>query len=225
MASRAGPGAVAGTGYVRSVAMTAGYGRRPSPLEAADVARAKISLSELCSDGDALYWLESRPAEAGRVVFVRAGTDGPRDHSPEGVSIRSRVHEYGGGAVCLLPGNPGAFAYVDQADQRVWACAGAGKAPRPLTERAPDGELHNHGGLSATPGGEWVLAVREVHPADDVRPWRSVVALPVHGGEASTVVEGHDFFGSPRVDPAGDLVAVLAWDHPDMPWDASRLLV
>ena len=189
------------------------------------MAREKVSLSDLCSDGDALYWLESRPAEAGRVVFVRAGTDGPRDHSPEGVSIRSRVHEYGGGAVCLLPGNPGAFAYVDQADQRVWACAGAGKAPRPLTERAPDGELHNHGGLSATPGGEWVLAVREVHPADDVRPWRSVVALPVHGGEASTVVEGHDFFGSPRVDPAGDLVAVLAWDHPDMPWDASRLLV
>ena len=225
MASRVGPGAVAGTGYVRSVAMTAGYGRRPSPLAAADVARAKISLSELCSDGDALYWLESRPAEAGRVVFVRAGTDGPRDHSPPGVSIRSRVHEYGGGAVCLLPRHPGAFAYVDQTDQRVWACAGAGEAPRPLTAPAPDGELHNHGGLSATPDGEWVLAVREVHPADDVRPRRSVIALPVRGGPVSTIAEGHDFFGSPRVHPENGWVAVVAWDHPDMPWDASRLLV
>jgi len=189
------------------------------------VARAKISLSELCSDGDALYWLESRPAEAGRVVFVRAGTDGPRDHSPPGVSIRSRVHEYGGGAVCLLPRHPGAFAYVDQADQRIWACAGAGEAPRPLTAPAPDGELHNHGGLSATPDGEWVLAVREVHPADDVRPRRSVIALPVRGGPVSTIAEGHDFFGSPRVHPENGWVAVVAWDHPDMPWDASRLLV
>jgi dipeptidyl aminopeptidase/acylaminoacyl peptidase len=189
------------------------------------VARAKVSLSELCSDGDALYWLESRPAEAGRVVFVRAGTDGPRDHSPPGVSIRSRVHEYGGGAVCLLPGNAGSFAYVDQAEQRVWACGGAGEAPRPLTAPAPDGELHNHGGLSATPDGKWVLAVREVHPADDARPRRSVVALPVQGGAASTIVEGHDFFGSPRPHPGGGWLAVVAWEHPDMPWDASRLLV
>ena len=70
----------------------------------------------------------ARP-RAGRVVIVRAGADGLADHSPEGVSIRSRVHEYGGGAMCLVPGrSPGAFAYVDQTDQRVWFCDGP--APR-----------------------------------------------------------------------------------------------
>ena len=91
------------------------------------MARAKVSLSELCSDGDAVYWLESRPAEAGRTVVVRADALGVSDHSPEGVSIRSRVNEYGGGALCLVPGrSSGAFAYVDQADQRVWFCDGAG---------------------------------------------------------------------------------------------------
>ena len=84
---------------------TAGYGRWPSPLAATDVAGAKSSLSELCSDGRSLYWLESRPAEGGRVVLVRAGRrPDVVDHSPEGVSIRSRVHEYGGGAMCLVPG-------------------------------------------------------------------------------------------------------------------------
>ena len=86
------------------MATISGYGRWASPLAAGDVARAKVSLSELCSDGDALYWLESRPAEDGRVVIVRAGAEGLTDHSPDGVSIRSRVHEYGGGAVCLVPG-------------------------------------------------------------------------------------------------------------------------
>ena len=112
----------------------AGYGCWASPLAAADVARAKVSLSELCSDGDALYWLESRPAEAGRVVMVRADADGLSDHSPESVSIRSRVNEYGGGAMCLVPQrSAGAFAYVDQADRRVWFCDGpaAGDDPRP----------------------------------------------------------------------------------------------
>ncbi len=101
--------------------------------------------------------------------MVRAGADGLADHSPEAVSIRSRVHEYGGGAMCLVPGRaPGAFAYVDQADQRVWFCDGpaaaAGRAtPQPLSAAPPEGDVHNHGGLSATADGDWVVAVREVH--------------------------------------------------------------
>ena len=199
------------------------------------MARAKVSLSELCSDGDALYWLESRPAESGRVVLVRAGADGPSDHSPEGVSIRSRVHEYGGGAVCLVPRrSAGAFAYVDQTEQRVWFCdgpAGAASAapavPRALTVAPPDGEVHNHGGLGATPDGDWVLVVREVHRPGRQRPVRSVVALSTRGvdpGE-STLLDGHDFFGAPRVDAGGTRVAVVVWDHPDMPWDTSTVVV
>ena len=148
------------------------------------MARGKVSLSELCSDGAALYWLESRPAEAGRVVMVRADAAGPRDHSPEGVSIRTRVNEYGGGAMCLVPHrSPGAFAYVDQVDQRVWFCDGPGApgpgaaVPRPLTLESPAGEVHRHGGLSATADGDFVLTVREVHGAGQAGPVRSVVAL------------------------------------------------
>ncbi len=214
---------------------TAGYGRWASPLTPSDVAGAKVSLAELCSDGDALYWLESRPAEAGRVVLVRAGADGPADHSPEGVSIRSRVHEYGGGAVCLVRRRSvGAFAYVEQTGQQVWFCDGPARAgstpaaaPRALTVAPPDGEVHNHGGLSATPDGDWVLAVREVHRRGVQRPVRCVVALSTRGAEPSesTLLEGHDFFGAPRVDPAGTRVAVVVWDHPDMPWDASTIVV
>jgi dienelactone hydrolase len=214
------------------VATATGYGRWASPLAAGDVARAKVSLSELCSDGRALYWLESRPAEGGRVVTVRAGTDGLSDHSPDTVSIRSRVHEYGGGALCLVSGHAvGAFAYVDQVDQRVWFCDGpaapGGATPRALSSTPPEGEVHRHGGLGATADGDWVLAVREVHREGQPSPTRSVVALPT--GTVSpghrTLLSGHDFYGAPRVDPSADRLAVVVWDHPDMPWDASTLLV
>src|ERR1700683_1950506 len=214
---------------------TAPHGHWASPLAASDVAQAKVSLSELCSDGRALFWLESRPAEAGRVVMVRCTEDGaPTDHSPPGVSIRSRVHEYGGGAISLVPGHAdGAFAYVDQADQRVWFCdgpaaeGGEGAAvPRPLTPAPAQGTELRHGGLGATADGDWVLAVRETHREGVAQPARSVVALPTRDGAVeATLLEGHDFYGAPRVDGTGAFLAVVVWDHPDMPWDASVLLV
>ena len=191
------------------------------------MARGKVSLSELSSDGDSLYWLESRPAEGGRVVLVRAGPEGRRDHSPATVSIRSRVHEYGGGAVCLVPGrSPGAFAYVDQTDQRVWLCDGA-TGPVPLSATAGVGEEHRHGGLSASDDGAWVLSVRETHREGGPRPTRAVVALSTHGAREGevTLLEGHGFYGAPRADAALARLAVVVWDHPNMPWDASRLLV
>ena len=212
----------------------AGYGCWASPIAAGDVARAKVSLSDLCSDGDAVYWLESRPAEAGRTVAVRSDDRGVADHSPHGVSIRSRVNEYGGGALCLVPGrSSGAFAYVDQADQRVWFCDGAGAEgagggiePVALGVAPPTGELHRHGGLSATADGEWVLAVREIHHESSTRPVRSVVALSTSAARCeTTLLDGHDFFGTPRPHPTGDRLAVVAWDHPDMPWDGSIVLV
>ncbi len=198
------------------------------------MARAKVSLADLCSDGSALYWLEARPEENGRVVFVRADDAGRHDHSPAGVSIRSRVHEYGGGAVCLVPGrSAGAFAYVDQADQRVWLCDGGGDAPgratpRALSAPALEGERHRHGGLRATADGDWVLAVREMHPAEGHgRPQRSIVAFATRTAmpSESTLLAGHDFFGAPRVDATVGRLAVVVWDHPDMPWDASSLVV
>ena len=213
----------------------ADYGRWASPLAAGDVARAKVSLSDLCSDGEAVYWLESRPAEGGRTVAVRADGRGMSDHSPEGVSIRSRVNEYGGGALCLVPGrSSGAFAYVDQADQRVWFCDGAaattgpGRAgPVAVSATPPEGHVQRHGGLSATADGAWVLAVREDHEEGSAGPTRRVVALSTRTESPCeiTLLEGHDFFGTPRAHPDGDRFAVVAWDHPDMPWDASSVLV
>jgi dipeptidyl aminopeptidase/acylaminoacyl peptidase len=195
------------------------------------VARAKVSLSELCSDGSAVYWLESRPSEGGRTVVVRADGHGGADHSPEGVSIRSRVNEYGGGALCLVFGHAaGAFSYVDQTDQGVWFCDGAaadGAIPILLSAPPMPGEAHRHGGLCATADGDWVLAVRETHREGSDRPMRSVVAFFTRGGSPceSTLLGGHDFFGTPRPHPDGDRLAVVAWDHPDMPWDDSAVLL
>jgi dienelactone hydrolase len=209
------------------------FGHWPSPLSASLAAAGKVSLSEICSDGRSVYWLESRPDEGGRTVFVRGDGDRVIDISPAGVSIRSRVHEYGGGACCLVPHHGrSAFAYVDLVDQRVWLHApdapdAPDAAPRPLSEEPPPGERWAHGGLDASADGDWVVAVREVHTDGHPHPRRCVVALgtrPENAG-ASILAEGHDFYGAPRLCPDTERLATVVWDHPDMQWDRSTLLV
>src|SRR5438128_2720649 len=75
------------------------YGGWRSPISATSIAAGAVSLAapEIV-DGD-VYWLEGKPLEAGRVVLVRQTTDGSRTElTPRPLSVRTRVHEYGGGA-------------------------------------------------------------------------------------------------------------------------------
>ncbi len=69
-----------------------------------------------------------------------------------------------------------------------------------------------------------MLAIREDHrdrPPND--PKAAIVALPLDGGEESVLFEGPDFLSSPRLSPDGKTLAFIAWDHPNMPWDATQL--
>jgi len=172
-----------------------------------------VSLSHLRASGDALYWSESRPAEAGRQVIVRwRPGEVPADVLPPGFSARTTVHEYGGGAFCV---SGGAVLFSNQADQRLWRLD-PGAVPLPIT---PEGARYADGDVS--PDGTRLACVRERHLADGVV--NDIVELPTDGSAAPTVVaQGHDFFAAPRYSPTGRL-AWLAWDHPRMPWDGTEL--
>jgi hypothetical protein len=79
---------------------TAPYGSWQSPITSDLIVTQSISLSEVRFDGQAVYWLEARPQEEGRNVVVRAGGAGASttDIVPKPFNVRTRVHEYGGGA-------------------------------------------------------------------------------------------------------------------------------
>ncbi len=140
--------------------------------------------------------------------------------SPEGTSIRSRVHEYGGGAWCLLADTTGSFAFVEDRTQRVMAGTKA-SGPAALGAEPPADEQWRHGGLIAGPDSS-VLAVRERIAGG--RSERSIVRLE-SGGNEQTLCIGRDFYGSMALAPGGRHLAWVLWDHPDMPWDATELWV
>jgi len=94
------------------------YGAWTSPLSAADVAAAGIRFSGVALDGDDIFWLEGRPAAGGRVALVRRAADGGiEDLLAREFSVRTRVHEYGGGAYAVAGG---VITFVNFSDQRVY---------------------------------------------------------------------------------------------------------
>jgi dipeptidyl aminopeptidase/acylaminoacyl peptidase len=186
------------------------YGSWPSPIGAAQVAQAGVRLSEpaLGEDG-AAWWLERRPLAGGRTTLVRDG----EDVTPVSFDVRTRVHEYGGGA-WLLHGETAFFSNFD--DQRLYRLDPGGE-PAPLTPEGP----FRYADARATPGGD-IVCVRETHGGDG-EPVDEVVRVPGRGGEPEVVASGRDFYASPRVHPDGEALCWLAWDHPNMPWDGCEL--
>jgi dipeptidyl aminopeptidase/acylaminoacyl peptidase len=194
------------------------YGTWTSPITAEAIAAGQVGLAQPALDRGSAYWLEARPMEAGRTVLVRRTPDGHReDLTPAPFNVRTRVHEYGGGAYAV---RDGIIVAANFADQRLYRIDRGGTT-RPLTPESA-GKLR-YADMELDPARERVLAVREDHRAGG-EPVNTLLALALSGGdEARILVDGHDFFSSPCLSPDGRRLAWLSWDHPNMPWDGTRL--
>ncbi len=193
-----------------------------SPVTKDLVAGQTIGLSAPAADGATLYWLESRPEEAGRSVLVRRYADGAiADVTPPPFNVASRVHEYGGGAWAV---RDGAVVFSHKPDGSVWLIEPPAP-PRKLTEVAGC----RYADFRFLPGAGAVVCVREDHrgrPPSD--PLAAIVRLDFAAppdDPGRVLVTGPDFLASPRPSPDGAWLAWIEWDHPDMPWDATRLRV
>ena len=194
------------------------YGSWPSPIGAEQIAGATIRLGQTAACGGAACWLEGRPAEQGRNVLVRRDRDGSIvDLVPPPFDVRTRAHEYGGGAYALLDAD--GVAFVHNADQQVWLTDGNGSAARQLT-RAPQQRFAD---LLHDARRDRLVAVREDHRPGDIDAVTTLVGIDLASGDVQVLAEGHDFFASPCLSADGGSLAWLTWDHPDMPWDASVL--
>ena len=196
------------------------HGSWPSPIRIDDLVGDVVRLSEPWLDGDDVYWIESRPGEAGRSVLVRHGADGSTaDVTPPPFNVRTRVHEYGGGAYTVAGGT---VVFSNLADGRLYRLDPGDAEPQPIT---PEG-AYRYADLRFDPRRRRFLAIREYHTADDKDPTAAIVAVPLDGEhEPQVLYEGPDFLAAPRLSPDGTRLAWLEWDQPDMPWDASRLRV
>ena len=196
-------------------------------MTAASLVQGAAGISEVIADPVQpwlLWWAESRPDEGGRTAVMRCDLRGndTQEVTPEGANVRTRVHEYGGGA--WWP-HDGSLYYVEFADQRLRRLDAPGDEPVLLTAEPPEPRAWRYADGRVTPDGRWSVCVRERHDTGG-EPANELVAVAADGSQqVETLWAGADFVMTPRASADGSMLAWISWDHPNMGWDATRLHV
>ncbi|MEM8637631.1 MAG: S9 family peptidase [Cyanobacteria bacterium P01_G01_bin.54] len=192
------------------------FGSWRSPITSTAIVSSSIGLGGVALDGDTLYWLEGRPSEGGRNVLVQRRADGTvKDMTPPPLNVRTRVHEYGGGAYLIAQGK---IYFVNFADQRLYRQQ-PGATPEVLTSE--NRRCYTDMVLDAQH--DRLLCVCENHEAAGQEPTNTIASIDLGTGAVQDLIAGSDFYTSPRLSPDGRQLAWLDWQHPQMPWDGTRL--
>lgn len=196
---------------------TADYGSWPSPITPESLVEGARGIGSLQYDDGYVYWLESRPEEAGRQTIMRWHQEsGAEDILPAPFNARSRVHEYGGTSYTV---HQGVIWFSQFDDQRLYRIT-PGEAPQPITLK---GALR-FAACTPDPSRGRLICVREDHRASG-EPRNELVSVAMDGRdqEGEILFAQSDFVSAPALSRDGSKIAFVSWMHPNMPWDDTTL--
>ncbi|KAI9436571.1 alpha/beta-hydrolase [Lactarius indigo] len=196
------------------------FGTWSSPITADVLVQSSISLVDVLLDPvtHKAYHIERRPSEGGRAVIV--DTIANKDIFGPEWNATTKVHEYGGGAAII---HDGTTYFSHSPDGRVYSFKD-GSEPKAVTPaevpfRYADFDvhpIHRH----------FLAAVLEDHTNDDpTAVVNRLVVINTKTQSLTTIASGADFYAAPRFSPDGARIAFQQWNHPDMPWQRSAVLV
>lgn len=182
------------------------FGLWKSPITVNEIASGlRFNDVQFDSSGNTLVWLEGR-SDFGMLVAKRE-QDAPYDLNPE-ISCRGGVG-YGGGEFCVWK-NQVVFAGKDN---RLYHRHLSASQPVPITP--------SFGGAASpriSPNGSHVLYVFSDGTQD------AIAIVDIAGKQwPQKLIEGADFYMQPVWHPGGEKIAWVEWNHPNMPWDGTRL--
>ena len=100
------------------------YGSWESPISGKSLVQSSLRLGQIQIDGDSVIWTEGRPAEKGRTALMHWSGSDINEITPPDSDVRTRAHEYGGGAFL----NAGGYRfYINNSDQQIYEVLDNGK--------------------------------------------------------------------------------------------------
>ncbi len=195
---------------------TAPFGSWLSPVSGESLVQKSLRLGQIQIDNSRVYWTEGRPAEKGRTAWMVGALDTTiSEINPGGWDVRTRAHEYGGGAILA---HNGRYFCVNNADSQLYEISDGG--PSQKISNSPDFHFAD-AVLDSTRDMLFVVGEDHSDPAD-VKNMLLRVGLDGNG-EQHIVGQGHDFYSNPQLSPDGSQLLFITWDHPNMPWDGTQL--
>jgi dipeptidyl aminopeptidase/acylaminoacyl peptidase len=186
------------------------YGLWPSPLKPRHLATT-VRLGDVQCAEPYLVWHESFAGRGTLYCADLRSADAPVELTPPELSVRARVG-YGGGDF----GVGGAYVYfVEAGDGRIYRQPITGGPARPITPA-----FGSAAAPTPSPDGRWVVYIHSDGKTD------CVAIVAADGNQwPQQLICGHDFYMQPAWHPTGAQLAVIAWNHPQMPWDGTLLLM
>ena len=207
-----------------------------SPINSESIFESKKTISNLQAWKDGLLFLITEPSEGNINVLMYSDTNSDTKRvSPKGFNIRSKIHEYGGRP---FTADGDDIFYCNFNDQEIYSqsfLSASNTFTSPVAVTDSHGDKVRYADLSIDRKRNRLIAVREDHrfiktSVDEAK--NSLIALALNtvelptGTEAQTTLfEGSDFLSSPNISEDGENLAFTAWQHPNMPWDNTELIV
>jgi len=146
-------------------------------------------------------------------------------------NVRTRVHEYGGRAWWI---DAQWVYFVNWQDQRLYRVSHADDAAKahPITPEPEQTQALRYADGCVSADGRQVFCVRErdVHGTGGHQVINELVVinLQANTGESydiRVIASGADFYSNPRLSADAKYLSWIQWQHPQMPWDGTELMV
>lgn len=183
------------------------YGSWPSPINVAAISAGKnFEDVQWARDGETLIWQESNQGKTN--FLLKRKKDAPREMLSElnprgGVSYAGGELGIGDGAV-FFPVKGGA----------VYRKRFSPGAPELISD-LPGGAASP----TVSADGRFLVYIHTDGTID------RLMLVDLGDNSLTELVAGADFYFQPAWNPIGNMIAWVEWDHPNMPWDESRIVV
>ncbi|KAJ9103998.1 hypothetical protein QFC21_002461 [Naganishia friedmannii] len=210
------------------------FGTWKSPLDSEAVYRKRSSVTELLVDkitGD-VFHIEVSGFNCARKAVVLLIPDFLHStyfsldptRQDDASNVRTKVHEYGGGAARVH----GGVAYWSEAkDGRIYRRkVGTGADLRPIEAVTPDCHKHRFADFDIHPfDNNLLICIKEDH-TDETQVTNGLILINLKYATMQEIrsarIDG--FYAFPRFGGIhGDKIAWIEWKHPDMPWNGTEL--
>ncbi|KAF9167784.1 Dipeptidyl aminopeptidase [Actinomortierella ambigua] len=201
------------------------FGEWKSPISADFITGSAIGISGVVKNekNGHLYWIELNGANNGRFTIMSRSPEGKTEElTPAPFCPKSRVHEYGGGAMTM---DDDFLIASNDEDYCLYKIDLATKKPVRIT---PDSnKAYRYADMEIHPSKKFLVCVREDHTNDTPQTVVNtlvVVRLDTKEPSVQLLKSGEDFYVSPRFNPVNpNEMVYFSWNHPFMTWDHTQV--